>query len=376
MSLLGVRDISMITTPPKSRQSIVTEIAEFDPRIIADAVRDEVARGGQVYFVHNRVQSIMAIYDYLYKLLRPIRIGVAHGQMPEKELEEVMYGFLGRAYDVLLSTSIIESGIDIPSVNTIVINRADRFGLAQLYQLRGRVGRSQERAFAYLLVPPTRLLTDTARQRLKAIEQHTDLGSGFHLAMRDLEIRGAGNLLGPQQHGFMEEVGFDLYCRLLEEAVAELKGEVLPQSPDVKLETDADIYLPEDYVEEPAARVDIYRRLSDARTRDDIDAIRAELEDRFGRYGSSVENLFDLMEIRIIAAGCGIERVSLHNHRLQLYYGGEKLPSKRKIERFRLEAPDEVEFDVSEGFAIKLVFPDGADRLPAETKKLLRLLQE
>ncbi len=374
MSLLGVRDISLINTPPKLRQSIVTEIAEFDPRIIYAAITEEIARQGQVYFVHNRVQSIYAMHEYLSKLLAPIRIAVAHGQMPEKELEEVMLAFLRREYDVLLSTSIIESGIDIPSVNTIIINRADRFGLAQLYQLRGRVGRAEERAYAYLLVPPVRLLTDTARKRLKAIEQHTELGSGFKLAMKDLEIRGAGNLLGPQQHGFIEEVGFDLYCKLLEETVAELKGEAPSRLPEVKLEYDGDFYLPDDYVEHPQQRVEIYRKLSEAAGQADLQSLRAELIDRFGRFNDSVENLLDLIAVRIAAGERRISSVKIYNGRATVSYDDGALPTKEKVERFRAAAPEKVAFDASRGFTIKIEFPVETVRPLAELKKLLQLL--
>jgi transcription-repair coupling factor (superfamily II helicase) len=374
MSLLSVRDISLINTPPKFRQPSVTEIAEFDPKIIYQAITDEIARNGQVYFVHNRVQSIMSMYHYLYKLLSPIRIAVAHGQMPEKELEEVMLAFLAGYYDVLLSTSIIESGIDIPTVNTIIINRADRFGLAQLYQLRGRVGRSLERAYAYLLVPPTRLLTDTARKRLKAIEQHTELGSGFQLAMRDLEIRGAGNLLGPQQHGHMEEVGFDLYCRLLEETVAELKGEPLPRPKEVKIESDADIFIPDYYIEDATQRVEIYRKISDARKADDLQRVRAELIDRFGKFEPPVERLLGLMELRLLAAEKEIERIKLKGQDLVLVYRDGHLPKKGKIETFRAAAPDRTEFDVSQNFVIRVTFPDDCPQPLQEAKKLLQLL--
>jgi transcription-repair coupling factor (superfamily II helicase) len=257
LSLLGARDMSVINTPPRDRLAIHTEIAEFDKKLIADAILREVDRGGQVYFVHNRVQTIEAMYRFLMDLVPQIRIAVAHGQMDESLLEKVMLDFLGHKYDLLLVTSIIESGIDIPSVNTIIIDRADRFGLAQLYQLRGRVGRSNLRAYAYLLIPKIKILTQTARKRLRALEQFTQLGSGFHLALRDLEIRGAGNLLGPQQHGFIEEVGFDLYCKLLDEAVKELKGERIERQAEVKMEFDLDIYIPESYVsdsQQPAPR--------------------------------------------------------------------------------------------------------------------------
>jgi transcription-repair coupling factor (superfamily II helicase) len=294
--------------------------------------------------------------------------------MPERELEEVMLAFLDRDYDVLLSTAIIESGIDIPSVNTIIVNRADRFGLAQLYQLRGRVGRSQERAYCYLLVPPVRLLTDTARKRLKAIEQHTELGSGFKLAMKDLEIRGAGNLLGPQQHGFIEEVGFDLYCQLLDETVAELRGEPPARLPEVKLEFDGDYYLPDEYVAYPEQRIEIYRKLSEATSLDDLTALRAELIDRFGKFGSSVENLLDLMAAKILAAQRGIEKVLIAGQRATFSYREGELPSKQKVERFRGAAPESVEFGASAGFEVRVIFPQETERPLAELKKLLQLL--
>jgi transcription-repair coupling factor (superfamily II helicase) len=374
MSLLGARDMSVINTSPKERQSIVTEISEFDPKIIYDAINFEVSRKGQVYFVHNRVETIESMYRYLNKLLKHIRIAVAHGQMDGKELEEVMLGFLNKDYDVLLSSAIIESGIDISSVNTIIINRADRFGLAQLYQLRGRVGRSQERAYAYLLVPPIRQLTDTARKRLKAIEQHTELGSGFHLAMKDLEIRGAGNLLGPQQHGFIEEVGFDLYCRLLEEAVAELKGEILPSDFEVKLETDCECFISEDYIEDSRQRVDIYRKISEAKGDADLQLIREELLDRYGKYGVEVENLLDLMAVKLLAQRRHVARIKLADSRVTIAYGDGHLPTKKQIENLRVAAPHKMEFDASAGFIIKIAFPAEIARPLQEIKKLLPIL--
>ncbi len=374
MSLLGARDMSLINTSPKDRQSIVTEIAEFDPKIVYEAINFEVGRQGQVYFVHNRVETIESMHRYLVKLLPHIRVGVAHGQMGEHELEDVMLGFLKRDYDVLLSSAIIESGIDIPSVNTIIINRADRFGLAQLYQLRGRVGRSQQRAFAYLLVPPVKQLTDTARKRLKAIEQHTDLGSGFHLAMKDLEIRGAGNMLGAQQHGFIEEVGFDLYCRLLEEAVAELKGEVADSDFEVKIDVDSDTYIPESYIEETRQRVDIYRKIADAKSEQDLDLVASELTDRFGKFGEETQNLIDLMALNIAARRNRIARVRLSDGRLTLVYGEGELPTKAQIERLRMATPDRLEFDSSDGFIIRSEFPDGQERPLGVVRKLLLAL--
>ena len=352
MSLLGARDMSVINTSPKDRLPIKTEIVEFHPETIKEAILVEVERGGQVYFVHNRVQTIMSIRKYLEKLLPEIRICVGHGQMPEKELEDVMYRFLNKEYDVLLSTSIIESGLDIPSVNTIVINRADRFGLAQLYQLRGRVGRSSLKAIAHLLIPPVRLLTPTARKRLKAIEQHTELGSGFHLALRDLEIRGAGNMLGPQQHGFIEEVGFDLYLKLLEEAVAELKGqETIPQL-EVLVETDADLFLPPEYVPDSRQKVDIYQRLAQAKTYNSVHDLELELIDRFGKMPEPAENLIRMAEIKLLAVRARIEKVVYKNEHLTLSYAADYIPGKQKVSSLAVKVADPLEFSSGERFEI------------------------
>jgi len=231
MSLMGARDMSLINTSPKNRRPIVTEIVDDDDAVIATSILREVDRGGQVFFVHNRVQSIQAMYKRLKKIVPQVEIAIGHGQMHERALEKVMVDFLERKFDVLLCTAIIESGLDISSANTILINRADKFGLAQLYQLRGRVGRSSQQAYAYLITPPMKSLTAEAVKRLRALEAHSNLGSGFALAMRDLEIRGAGTILGPRQSGFMEELGYDLYNKLLEEAVAELKGKPIQKLP-------------------------------------------------------------------------------------------------------------------------------------------------
>ncbi len=238
MSLMGARDMSIISTSPKDRLPINTEICEFDPTIIATAILREIDRGGQVFFLHNRVQSIDAMHRFLKRLVPQVEIGVAHGQMHERSLEGVMLAFLEGRFNVLLCTAIIESGLDIPTANTIIINRADRFGLAELYQIRGRVGRSSRRAYAYLLTPPTKMMSADAIKRLRALEAHSDLGAGFALAMRDLEIRGAGTILGARQSGFIEEIGFDLYNRLLEDTVAEFKGQEIVRLPETKIETD------------------------------------------------------------------------------------------------------------------------------------------
>jgi transcription-repair coupling factor (superfamily II helicase) len=326
MSLMGARDMSLITTSPKDRLPIITEIVEFDPAVIATTILREIDRGGQVFFVHNRVQTIDAMHNYLKRVVPHAEIAVAHGQMHEKSLEGIMLAFLAKRYNVLLCTSIIESGLDIPNSNTIIINRADRFGLAQLYQLRGRVGRSARRAYAYLLTPPTRLLRADAIKRLRAIEAHSDLGSGFALAMRDLEIRGAGTILGPRQSGFIEELGFDLYNKLLEEAVAELKGQEIQRPPDTKLETDIEMFLPNEYVNNRQQKVDIYRRLADSRTLDQVERIREEVTDRFGRMPQSAEDLFDGTAVKVAASMLEIEKVKIRRGTVNLFFKeGRKL---------------------------------------------------
>ncbi len=352
LSLFGARDMSIINTPPKDRLPIQTEIALFDKKLITDAVLREVDRGGQVYFVHNRVQTIEAMYRFLTGLVPQIRIAVAHGQMDERLLEKVMLDFLNRQYDLLLVTSIIESGIDMPNVNTTIIDRADRFGLAQLYQLRGRVGRSNVRAYAYLLIPKVKMLSLSARKRLKALEQFTQLGSGFHLALRDLEIRGAGNLLGPQQHGFIEEVGFDLYCRLLDEAVKELKGERLETLPEVKLQFDLDIYIPESYIPDSQQRVEIYRKLSEAKSTEQVGEVEAEIIDRFGNPPVEVEDLLNLTVIRISASRLGISRISLKEDRLTLEFSPDRKIEKKQIENLRDRIKSPLEFAADGTFKV------------------------
>lgn len=372
MSMMGARDMTLIATSPRDRLPIYTEIVEFSSEVIGEAILREVDRDGQVFFVHNRVQSIDAIYRYLKKLLPQVEIGIAHGQMHERELEGVMLAFLSGRYQVLLSTAIIESGLDIPSVNTIIINRADRFGLAQLYQLRGRVGRSARRAYAYLLTPPYRLLTDEARKRLRAIEAHSDLGSGFALAMRDLEIRGAGTILGPKQSGFIEEVGFDLYTRMLEEAVGELKGEKPQRLPETKLETCLNLLLPAEYISDNQQKVDIYRRLSDCRKLDDIEALREEVIDRFGRMPKEAVRLFDAAGLRLTAAVTGADKVKVNRLRITVEYPPAIKFERADIEAIRraIEAP--IEFTIREGliFTVDLSAIKADERLAYMRKAL------
>jgi transcription-repair coupling factor (superfamily II helicase) len=347
MSLIGVRDMSLIHTSPKDRLPIITEIVEFDPAIIATAILREIDRGGQVFFVHNRVQTIESMYRFLKRIVPQAEIAVAHGQMHERSLEGIMLAFLAGRYNVLLCTSIIESGLDIPSANTIIINRADRFGLAQLYQLRGRVGRSATRAYAYLLTPPLKSLNADAVKRLRALEAHSDLGSGFALAMRDLEIRGAGTILGPRQSGYIEEIGFDLYNKLLEEAVAELKGEEVKRLPETKVDVDLELHLSDRYVPDRQQKVDIYRRLANARTLDEVESIRDEVTDRFGKPPQSAVNLFDATAVKIAAAALEIEKVRMRDGIVHLTFVKDRRLTRAEVESFRRATDRPLEFSLA-----------------------------
>ena len=282
MSLAGIRDMSIIETPPRDRLAIQTNVVKFDSAVIARAIRTEMERGGQVYFVHNRVESIYSLGNLITRLVPEARIGIGHGQMNDDALEKVMVDFVAHKYDVLLATTIIENGLDIPNANTIIVNRADRYGLAQLYQLRGRVGRSDRRAYAYLLVPPDESLSPVAKKRLAAIREFSDLGSGFRVAAMDLEIRGAGNLLGGEQSGQIEAVGFDTYMKLLEQTIKELKGEELEDDVRANVNLRVDLRIDETYIPDMNQRLTVYRRMAAVRTEDELRRIVDEVRDRYG----------------------------------------------------------------------------------------------
>ena len=309
MSLVGIRDMSIIETPPKDRLSIQTNVVKFDAPIVERAIRNELARGGQVYVVHNRVESIFSIGNLLRRLVPEAKIAVAHGQMGETELERAMLGFVERKCDVLLATTIVENGLDIPNANTIIINRADRYGLAQLYQLRGRVGRSDRPAYAYLLVPPQESLSPVARKRLAAIKEFSDLGSGFRVAALDLEIRGAGTLLGGEQSGHIETVGFEVYMKLLEETVRELKGEEVEDEVRAAVNLRVDLRIDDGYVPDMNQRLMLYRKVAAARTETDLSATLEEIRDRYGPEPPSVLNLAEYGRIRIMADQLGVESI-------------------------------------------------------------------
>jgi len=306
MGLSGIRDMSVIETPPRDRLAIQTSIVKFSTDTIAAAVRQELGRDGQVFFVHNRVESIYSLASLVQRLVPEARVAVAHGQMPEAELEKVMLAFVEGRADVLVATTIVENGLDIPRANTLVVNRADRYGLAQLYQLRGRVGRSDRRAFAYLLVPPDTVLSEIARKRLAAIREFSDLGAGFRIAALDLEIRGAGNLLGGEQSGHIQAVGLDLYVKLLEQAILELRGEPSREAPRAALHLRVEMRIPPSYVPETHQRLSIYKRVSQVRREEDVHPLRAELRDRYGPPPPEVEGLLRYAELRVRAEGLAL----------------------------------------------------------------------
>ncbi|QZZ03333.1 transcription-repair coupling factor [Staphylococcus arlettae] len=321
MSMLGVRDLSVIETPPENRFPVQTYVLEQNTNFIKEALEREISREGQVFYLYNKVQSIYEKREQLQMLLPDANIGVAHGQMTERDLEETMLGFINHEYDVLVTTTIIETGVDVPNANTLIIEEADRFGLSQLYQLRGRVGRSSRIGYAYFLHPTNKVLTETAEERLQAIKEFTELGSGFKIAMRDLNIRGAGNLLGKQQHGFIDSVGFDLYSQMLEEAVNEKRG-IQPETeeaPEVEIELNIDAYLPAEYIQNEQAKIEIYKKLRKIESEAQLIDVKDELLDRFNEYPIEVERLLDMMEIKVHALHVGVTSIKDKGKHIEIY---------------------------------------------------------
>jgi transcription-repair coupling factor (superfamily II helicase) len=348
LSLMGAKDMSTIETAPPNRIPIDTLICPYDERIIRDAIEREMRRQGQVFFLHNRVGDIQSVEARIRMLVPKARTIVGHGQMHEHELEEVMHQFVNGEADVLISTTIIESGVDIPNANTIIINRADRFGLADLYQLRGRVGRAQHKAYAYLMLPRDMMGTGESRKRISAIKQYGSLGAGFKIAMRDLEIRGAGNILGTAQSGHIVTIGFELYCAMLRQAIAKLKGERSGKRAEVAMRLDfvvarevewirenperetrapglpkAPAFLPVNYISETHPRIAAYRQINSLATQEALDKLRKEWRDRYGRFPEAVENLLTLAEIRISSAARKIAAVEVKDGKLMLSRGGD-----------------------------------------------------
>jgi transcription-repair coupling factor (superfamily II helicase) len=327
-SLMGARDLSIINTPPPNRIPTQTEIILFDEAEIKSILHYELKRGGQIFFLHNKVEELQSVYDILHRLVPDMKICVAHGQMESKELENRMLDFIRGDYDLLLCTTIIENGLDIPNANTILINQAQNIGLSDLHQLRGRVGRSNRKAFCYLIVPPLVSVTDDARRRLRAIEEFSDLGSGFNIAMQDLDIRGAGNLLGAEQSGFILDMGYETYQKILAEAMEELGVEVgvsgrkRPDSyvKDCTIETDQVSMIPDDYIDVTAEKIRIYKQLDSLSGDKEIDRIQSQLADRFGSPPEEVQNLFNVVKVRNLGGHLGFEKIIIKNGMMILFF--------------------------------------------------------
>jgi len=338
MAMTGIRDLSTISSPPRERMPVLTYISRYDRKTVADALSFEVERGGQVFYLHNRVKTIAETANKLAKIAPGVKIGVAHGQMDEEELEEEMLAFLQGKVQVLCCTTIIESGIDVPNANTLIVERADMFGLAELYQLRGRVGRGARQAYAYFMLPPHLLLTSNARERMAAVKRHGQLGAGFRIALRDLEIRGSGNLIGTEQSGYINAVGFELYCHYLKMAAAEMKGEKLLNIEECELSLDFVVFgkisggnstkmeslIPTEYIESEKLRYQFYRKIALAGDEKAIEELSSELDDRFGRIPKELKNLLELQRLKISILGAGYDRVRTAGPELEIY------DSKRK----------------------------------------------
>ncbi|HXX57528.1 MAG TPA: TRCF domain-containing protein, partial [Thermodesulfovibrionales bacterium] len=327
MAFSGIRRMSLIETPPEERLAVRSIVSMFDEALIREAVERELQRGGQVLFVHNVIFDIEKVAALLKRLLPHASIDIAHGQMQEKRLEGVMHRFLRKDLDVLLSTNIIGAGIDIPTANTIIIDRADRMGLADLYQLRGRVGRSNIKAYAYFLIPGEDLITDEAKKRLQAIRDMSYLGAGFRLAMKDLEIRGAGNLLGPQQSGHVHAVGFDMYMEMLEKAVSELKGIEVKEEIEPSINLSVSAFIPEGYIEDLALRLSLYRRVASAKADEEIDGVESEMTDRFGALPEEVKKLMDIMRLKIMARKLSLAGISEIDGKVRFLVSDKTPPS-------------------------------------------------
>jgi len=354
MALVNIRDMSVIQTPPEDRYPVQTYVAEFGPELVRDAIRREINRGGQVFYVHNRVQDLDKVTLDLAKLIPEARIVSAHGQMREDDLEQVMLDFMERRYDLLACTTIIETGLDLPNVNTLIVSDADYMGLSQLYQLRGRVGRSNRRAFAYFLYRRNKILTEVAEKRLSAIRDFTEFGSGFKIAMRDLELRGAGSILGAEQHGQMAAVGFDMYTKLLEQAIQELRGEKEEESIEPSIELNMDAYFDSEYIAESSVKMEFYQRLMRVRTEKVLDDITAELIDRFGDPPPAVANLLKIVVIRIKAIQLGLSVIKQESGAVRLKFGRDPNFSGEKLMELAKRIGPSLGFSAAEGLEMRL----------------------
>ena len=380
MSMVGVRDLSLLETPPEERYPVQTYVVDYSDGLIRDAILREIGREGQVFFLYNRVADIERMASRLRQLVPEASIAIAHGQMREGALEDVMMDFYAGRYDVLLCTTIIENGIDIPRANTLIVHDADHFGLSQLYQLRGRVGRSNRAAYAYFTVRPDKMLTETADKRLAAIREFTEFGAGFRIALRDLSIRGAGNILGPEQSGQVSAIGYDLYCKLIEEAVREAKGDFSGQREsemETRVELHVNAYLPESYVPGEAQRMEIYKRISMIKSEVERDEMISDLIDRFGEPGDAVMNLMDVAWLRAMAGQLGADFVTYQNEALKLRLNERFVIDPALLYQAMVQTDRRLTMQSGKKPSMLLLLPraDELAALKAGVKVLSRLLQ-
>jgi transcription-repair coupling factor (superfamily II helicase) len=373
LSLAGLRDMTLMQTPPRDRSPVLTYVEPWDDGLIDEGISRELDRGGQVFFVHNRIETIQAIADHVKRVVPRARMGVAHGQMREKELEEVMHSFVSGDIDVLVSTMIVESGLDVPNANTMFVNRADNFGLAQLYQLRGRVGRSHRRAYCYLMVPDS--VDPEAERRLQVLEHHTELGAGYRIALKDLEMRGAGNLLGAEQSGFVHAVGFDMYLRMLEETVTRLmSGDAAPKLVPSDVTIDTPNYLPDDYVVAQDAKIDIYKRLARFSAPTEIEGLRTELRDRFGPLPVPAEAMLALAQLRIIGGALGIEGILVRGNEARITFRDSAAPRVKGLSAAFHDVQFQAEVRRAVPLSLKLTRLGGAPLLDGLVRALRGLV--
>jgi transcription-repair coupling factor (superfamily II helicase) len=369
MSLAGLRDMTLMQTPPRDRSPVLTFVEPSDDGLIDEGISRELDRGGQVFFVHNRIETIVATADHLRRIVPRARIAVAHGQMKERELETIMHQFVNGEIDVLVSTLIVESGLDVPNANTMFVNRADHLGLAQLYQLRGRVGRSHRRAYCYLLVPDS--VDPDAERRLQVLEHHTELGAGYKIALKDMEMRGAGNLLGAEQSGYVHAVGFDLYLRMLDETVQRLmRGDAAPKAQPADVSMDIPAYLPDDYLAAQEAKLDVYKRLARYETAEEIEALRAELRDRFGPLPAPAEAMLAMALLRVLGGALGIEGILVRGEEARITFRDSAVPRMKGLSAAFHEVQFQAEVRRAHPLSLKLTRLGGAQLLEGLVRAL------
>jgi transcription-repair coupling factor (superfamily II helicase) len=365
--------MTLMQTPPRDRSPVLTFVEPWDDGLIEEGIARELDRGGQVFFVHNRIETIEAVSDHIRRLAPRARVAVGHGQMRERDLEDVMHRFASGQLDVLVSTLIVETGLDVPNANTMFVNRADYFGLAQLYQLRGRVGRSHRRAYCYLLVPD--VLDEDAERRLAVLEHHTELGAGYRVAMKDLELRGAGNLLGPEQSGFVHAVGFDMYLRMLDETVRRVvQGDGAPKLVPADVSLDQGAYLPDDYIVSQEAKLDVYRRLGTMTESKDIDALRLEVRDRFGPLPPAAEAFFATAHLRVIGGALGVEGIIVRGDEARVTFRDSAMPRMKALSAAFHDVQFQAEIRRAHPLSLKLTRLGGAEVLAGLVRALRGLV--